>query len=550
MLISGYGYSQIQVFPEMGQLPSAAFPLCCLDTFRQLILPYGSGGYLNIPGCGAVKVPNPFYYSFYCYTAGQLSILIDPLTTRQDYNWELYDITGHDPNEIYQNNSLAVIGNWSSTPGSTGARSSGHPGTVCTTSPIPNDSSFSEPATLIQGHHYLLLVCDYSQVQSDYLISFAGSTAVISNPAVAHIQSAYNACNKKMITVVTSKKMRCLSLATDGSNFILSPGNLSVTAVTGLHCNDQFDFDTLQLTLNDTLAPGNYFLTAKTGTDGNIPWDDCLHNIPAGDQVSFTVLPTETVSADFNYHIGYGCLEDTAFFEYPVTNISFQSFWFTDSLFRIDGFEPVITTSKFAPMLVQHIVSNGLCSDTVTKIVPFDNLLQAVMQAPERVCPNDIAAFTDQSIGNIIHWNWIFGDGTSSSQQQPPVHSFPASLRENSYQVKLIIENNLGCYDTASASVVRLQSCSIAVPNAFTPNKDGRNDYLYPLNTFSVKDLEFMVFNRLGQLVFETRDPAGKWDGSMNGKDQPDGPYVWTLRYTDGFSGRKFSLRGTSVLIR
>jgi gliding motility-associated-like protein len=62
------------------------------------------------------------------------------------------------------------------------------------------------------------------------------------------------------------------------------------------------------------------------------------------------------------------------------------------------------------------------------------------------------------------------------------------------------------------------------VPNAFTPNGDGLNDDLYPVNALSLNDLDFRVFNRFGQLIFESRDAAKKWDGKLNGQMQPTEP--------------------------
>jgi gliding motility-associated-like protein len=95
-----------------------------------------------------------------------------------------------------------------------------------------------------------------------------------------------------------------------------------------------------------------------------------------------------------------------------------------------------------------------------------------------------------------------------------------------------------------------VQSCYIAVPSGFTPNGDGINDYLYPLNAYKAINLEFRVYNRYGQLVFETKNWMNKWDGTINGKQQPTGTYVWMLNYTDSDSGKKYFLKGTSVLIR
>jgi len=176
--------------------------------------------------------------------------------------------------------------------------------------------------------------------------------------------------------------------------------------------------------------------------------------------------------------------------------------------------------------------------------------LKAAFKAPDQVCPKDLVTFSDTSVGNIRSWYWNFDDGSSSMDQTPAAHLFPNTGRENIYTVSLVVENNLGCYDTAIAKISKLLSCYITVPNAFTPNGDGKNDWLYPLNAYMATNLEFMVFNRYGQLVFETRDWTHKWDGKINGIPQGTGTYIWTLRYTDGPSGKKFFLRGSSVLIR
>nr|MCU0396303.1 gliding motility-associated C-terminal domain-containing protein [Chitinophagaceae bacterium] len=64
------------------------------------------------------------------------------------------------------------------------------------------------------------------------------------------------------------------------------------------------------------------------------------------------------------------------------------------------------------------------------------------------------------------------------------------------------------------------------------------------------RDLHFRVYNRYGQLLWETRDWTRKWDGRLNGRPLDTGTYVWMLEYTDGDSGKKVSQKGTTVLIR
>ncbi len=79
-----------------------------------------------VPDGGATyENKNPFFYKFTCYTAGTLGFLITPLAANEDYDWQLYDITGRNPNDIFTENSLVVTGNWAGTYGPTGASAAG-----------------------------------------------------------------------------------------------------------------------------------------------------------------------------------------------------------------------------------------------------------------------------------------------------------------------------------------------------------------------------------------------------------------------------------------
>jgi gliding motility-associated-like protein len=117
------------------------------------------------------------------------------------------------------------------------------------------------------------------------------------------------------------------------------------------------------------------------------------------------------------------------------------------------------------------------------------------------------------------------------------------------YNIRLTVIDTAGC----SASITNLlriaDNCYIAVPTAFTPNNDGLNDYLYPLNAYKATNLLFTVFNRAGQVVFQTRDWNIRWDGKIGGIEQAPGVYVWMLGYNDA-AHKRISLKGTTLLIR
>jgi gliding motility-associated-like protein len=77
-----------------------------------------------------------------------------------------------------------------------------------------------------------------------------------------------------------------------------------------------------------------------------------------------------------------------------------------------------------------------------------------------------------------------------------------------------------------SIRILNISACELFFPNAFTPNGDGKNDLFKALNAVNLKDFHLVIYNRWGQLVFETRDPNQGWDGFINGKAGAVGSYV------------------------
>ena len=92
-------------------------------------------------------------------------------------------------------------------------------------------------------------------------------------------------------------------------------------------------------------------------------------------------------------------------------------------------------------------------------------------------------------------------------------------------------------------------NCNIQVPNAFTPNHDGRNDRFPPEFTCSFTDYKVEIFNRWGKVIFLSNDPTRSWDGAYKGFLQDPGVYVYVLTYKLG-PGDKKTKSGTVLLIR
>lgn len=88
----------------------------------------------------------------------------------------------------------------------------------------------------------------------------------------------------------------------------------------------------------------------------------------------------------------------------------------------------------------------------------------------------------------------------------------------------------------------------ITVPNVFTPNNDLKNDLFRPVLSFTPLDYHFVISDRSGMVLFETRDYLAEWDGSQNGNPEPQGVYLWFLKVTTP-SGKAISRTGTITIV-
>lgn len=107
-----------------------------------------------------------------------------------------------------------------------------------------------------------------------------------------------------------------------------------------------------------------------------------------------------------------------------------------------------------------------------------------------------------------------------------------------------------GCSVTQSVVMtVKMLDCDLQLPNAFTPNGDNKNDIFRPASWGIVSDYKLQIYNRQGQLVFQSTRPEDGWNGSIRGMMQAEGTYIWLLNYKNA-SGEVRNLKGTVVLLK
>lgn len=144
-------------------------------------------------------------------------------------------------------------------------------------------------------------------------------------------------------------------------------------------------------------------------------------------------------------------------------------------------------------------------------------------------------------------YSWFPPTGLSNPATASPIALLDESVDALTYYVT-ITRGNCMAVDSIRVLVFKT-GADILVPNAFTPNGDGRNDIFRPI-LVGMKSLElFQVFNRWGQLVYSTRTPAQGWDGRINGKPQGAGVFVYIAIGTS-YNDKKIVRKGTVALVR
>ncbi|MDF1672784.1 MAG: PKD domain-containing protein, partial [Vicingaceae bacterium] len=155
--------------------------------------------------------------------------------------------------------------------------------------------------------------------------------------------------------------------------------------------------------------------------------------------------------------------------------------------------------------------------------------------------------FIDLSQYNIVNWDWNFNN-LGTSNEQNPIFTFPEDT--GTHNITLIVVDNHGCIDTVSHTVIVKGEHGVFVPNAFTPDFDGKNDGFSPKG-FGISDVgySFLIFDRWGEKLFETTDINTPWYGDYKNKLVPNGVYVWKLEFKD-LNGHKHSQVGKVTIVK
>jgi gliding motility-associated-like protein len=265
---------------------------------------------------------------------------------------------------------------------------------------------------------------------------------------------------------------------------------------------------------------GNYFVTA----DNN----GCVATSSVFVGVS-TYSPSQILSG-----ITSGCEPLCISFSVQTTSSGASSWSFSDGT-NASGANVIHCFTRPGTYSVNVSVDNPLgCGSygSLNNIIVYPKPIADFNFAPIKPIIGQEVVFTDASYQSVTSWNWYF----MNTPQYTSIEQNPNFIYEDAgtYPIVLVVKNDKGCSDTAIKVITVMEDYSLYIPNTFTPNGDGLNDFFQPKG-FGINKYEMLIFDRWGEQIFETKDFEKGWDGKYQGKQCPSDVYIYKIKVTNVF---------------
>jgi large repetitive protein len=215
---------------------------------------------------------------------------------------------------------------------------------------------------------------------------------------------------------------------------------------------------------------------------------------------------------------------------------------------------------------VTHVYTEVGCYDVTVQVTTTDGcvtdttIMNAVCVAPDPVANfgwnpsnptnvNSSVTFQDQSTG-AEEYDWNFGDYGVSSLQNPSVQF--SNVEAGTYNICLRVTSDQGCIDEVCKPITFLEEFLIYVPNTFTPDGDEYNNEFTPVVPpgMPIDDYTLTIFNRWGEVLFESHDISVGWDGSYANQQVKEGVYVWRIVARGGGDKKLTKMEGHVTLLK
>lgn len=276
---------------------------------------------------------------------------------------------------------------------------------------------------------------------------------------------------------------------------------------------------------------------------------DCM-TITTPEAISPSILP-DTLDGCFPVAVNF--LNTTNSTNIALTDINFgdgNSGQFAGN----QGFSHTYDAPGIYTVTVTITSTVGCVYETV-----YTNLIEAYPypEAYFAIIPNNVSMFSpqvnlvDQSSSDVVLYNWFIPNGNPAVSNETSVQvNYPYGEPGN-YPVTLLVENMYGCQDSITHVVHVLNDVLLYAPNTFTPDDDEFNqDWGIYISGISIANFSLFIYNRWGEIIWESHDAEAKWDGTYGGSIVQDGTYTWTIECSDANNDGKFTFSGHVNVIR
>lgn len=353
-----------------------------------------------------------------------------------------------------------------------------------------------------------------------------------------------NGCSSNVGTLsinVTSLTASNLSVSSGKAICVGSSVTVSsnVTGNTGL----------VNINWNNGLGSGNGpFTVAPTiSTTYVVTVSDACGNSISG-SVPITVNPLPVINVSPQTLTACKQVEAT-FVDNSTTNLNAQYYWEFGDGYASAQVRPTHVYENSGAYTINVSVTsvygcvNAASTTCVIKVLPTP-FAEFSSEALDGTTLSPQYRFNNSSTNAGVN-SWSFGDG-GVSVQTSPVHTY---AQQGEYTVKLVTTSNAGCIDSVIHKVEIKPVFTIYIPNAFTPDGNNINDY-FTAKGDEITDFKMMIFDRWGEMIFQTTDMEKGWDGKANNgsKVAEQGVYVYKIMVKD-FAEHPHSYLGHVTLL-
>jgi gliding motility-associated-like protein len=426
---------------------------------------------------------------------------------------------------------------------------------------IESSLQLSDSAQCLSGNLFDISLVKVSQddsiIKYDWHLS-DGNTSTLASPEITYTQSGV-----KTIEVFILTQLGCKDTLNNSVTVFpqLIPSIASIDTVECLNTNlfsfdyspstDQDSIQSILWQFDDGLTSQQFYpedITYSTSGLKNIQVNTITdHGCQDSATYQVTVLdnPVASFSTDT---VCYGDQSTAISTSSPASTIDSYA-WEVDGQ-PTPGDQTMQTTMQASGLYdVRLAVSNtDGCTDTATQLASIMVLDPPTADFTYLLFPQNTGSLTvtfkDASSSDIVFREWRFPGNRLDNTADPTINF----IQKGTLDIVLYVENIAGCSDTALRTINFQPPIKVLIPSGFTPTKDGLNDGFGPALIERNTNYNMQIFNRWGELLFETNDFTKKWDGTYMGEPCPQGVYMYVIGYINEFSYQ--AVKGTVTLLR